>query len=128
MSTNESDKYWTLLLRCPNHRVCGNLVSEGHMELYNGMCLYCSMYIGEWCGGRKLAWRNIEDCCVCYEENLTGVSIPWCDHFVCVECFKKLFRCLSDEWNEQSENDTDVVDTLALMRCPLCRAGRHARP
>lgn len=94
---------------------------------FHGTCSSCDMIMGEWCGGHKLEWKKIEDCCVCFEKNVTGVSIPWCSHFICEGCFKQMFKCLSDEWQAgEPESDDEYEATEALLRCPLCRAGRRA--
>ena len=94
MSEHNED-YYTKLLPCPNFKVCGQKLSEGHMAVFGGRCCPCDMYIGTWCGGKgNLDFRTIEECCICLETNIDGVSCPRCSHYVCVKDFKKMYKCL----------------------------------
>jgi len=46
---------------------------------------------------------SIGECIICYEEHTIGYKTP-CDHFMCMECCKKIFQ-----------SDT------SLKKCPYCR-------
>ena len=85
------------IVPCPNVKVCGNYKHQNMLDCCSGRCLNCDIFLGEWQGGKgNLDFKTIELCYICLEENIEGVSMPKCDHFICVECFKKCFDLTSE--------------------------------
>lgn len=86
------------MLPCPNIKVCGNYEHKNAFTYYHGVCWNCDIYLGEWQRGKgKLEFKSIDMCCICYEKEIEGVSMPKCSHFICVECFKKCFNHLTSD-------------------------------
>jgi hypothetical protein len=80
------------LISCPNFKVCGNRDTEIGMNCNDGRCLNCDIQLGKWRGGRgDLNFKTIEKCPVCFEENIEGVSLPRCEHFMC-EMLQEMFQ------------------------------------
>ena len=100
------------MIPCPNYVVCGNY--EHPDFLHNGRCLSCDINLGEWQKGRgNLEFKTIESCCICLDENLQGVSMPKCEHYICIECFKKCFDLQEEPFFPQELDDN--LDELANL-------------
>ena len=62
------------------------------------------MEFGTWgtqTGKGILVTSDIIDCPICLE-NKRGVSYPFCDHKICISCFK---RCYHRDYNDNLENE-----------------------
>ena len=104
------------IISCPNYKVCGNSDLRVLYQVFNGRCLWCDLYFGEWCGGRgNLLFRRLDICCVCYTKDVEGVSQPKCVHYLCIPCFRYCYN-IPEDITRDHENE------LYLKRCPLCRA------
>tara|TARA_B100002051_G_C16114442_1_gene336851 strand:+ start:209 stop:451 length:243 start_codon:yes stop_codon:yes gene_type:complete len=55
---------------------------------------------------------NLE-CPICLEIK-RGISLPNCEHTLCIDCFKRCYYG-KDEEDENEENEEN------LRKCPLCR-------
>ena len=94
------------MLPCPNVKVCGNYEHKDVFNCYHGRCMNCDVFLGEWQGGRgNLEFKTIDMCCICHEEGIEGVSMPKCQHFICVECFKKCFDLTDEPFFPQELHD-----------------------
>lgn len=111
------------MLPCANFKVCRNYEHKNFSRNKNDICQNCDIHIGKWRGGKgNLQFKIIDTCCICYEENLEGVSLPKCQHYICIHCFNKCFDltdppfyptelddlseelcCISEQFSNQSE-------------------------
>lgn len=84
---------------CRNFLVCDVLLPEYVLNKNEGICLSCDLAFGKWTGGHgALPQQQLDECPICYEENILGISNPRCNHFMCIECFKKCYaRALAGE-------------------------------
>jgi hypothetical protein len=101
-------------IKCKNYEVCDAVLPKWWWECKNSyLCSNCDMMFGTWTNGTYknigkgvLEIRDCIECPVCLE-NKKGISYPRCNHFVCIDCFKK---CV---YIDEEEN---------LKKCPVCRA------
>lgn len=109
-------------IQCPNHIICNAVVTQCYLDCCSGLCANCDISFGTWNGGKGIlnTKQNIE-CCVCLEENMLGISGPRCKHYLCIDCFKKIY------WPEvkYDENDEEIEPEEWFSKCPLCRAHAH---
>ena len=76
-------------IKCPNFEICGQFFDNYH-NINNNLCFNCDVAYGIWDGGKgKLIFKQ-DDCCICLE-NKRCVSMPKCNHFVCIDDFKRMF-------------------------------------
>jgi len=63
---------------------------------------------------RKLNDENkMEDCCVCFENNVVTTS---CHHNLCRPCYSRL------KWFDDDEEEEGILkDEIAYKLCPMCR-------
>ena len=74
---------------CPNFVVCGTILPEHLLQdaKYN-TCPHCEKTFGRHVGGHGiLGQKMIEECGICYSEDVLGITNPKCTHFICIECF-----------------------------------------
>jgi hypothetical protein len=104
----------TDIIPCPNVKVCGNYGQDILFSCYHGRCRNCDVFLGEWHGGKgNLEFKIIDDCCICFEEKLEGVSMPKCKHYICVECFKKCFNLTEQPFYPEELYDyTDELNDI----------------
>lgn len=78
-------------VNCPNYLICNEKMPLRFLMCHNGMCINCDVMFGTWRGGKGVLEiaDNIE-CPVCLEFKKC-VSQPMCDHFICIDCFKRCF-------------------------------------
>ena len=89
-------------IKCPNFKVCNTLNPQCILDCHNGRCYQCNMLFGNWnksggCGNLNFI-DNIE-CPICFE-NKEGVCMPRCDHYICIDCFKRIY--FKDHYEEIS--------------------------
>ena len=95
--------YVCTVIDCPNIRICGIRLPRMIMNCYRGRCFNCDI---TW--GRDFIFSlETEDCPICGESNLWCVKQPFCNHKICVDCFKNMGN------HEVSHPNL----------CPLCRSG-----
>ena len=91
-------------VQCPNFEICESVAPKEILGCHAGLCHNCDIMFGRWQGGKgALTIGNLEECYVCFEENVKGVSMPKCDHVICTSCFKRFF----------------YGDRRALPKCPF---------
>lgn len=84
-------------IKCKNYELCESVLPKWWFECKGSyLCTNCHMAFGTW--GNSLDGGNngkgileISDnieCPLCFE-NKKGISHPRCDHFVCIDCFKR---------------------------------------
>lgn len=73
---------------CKNHMICQN---RSYRE--DGLCFDCYNIFGEWRLNKKsevIVKDDNEICPIC-DENKTVIYRMNCDHFTCIDCFKKIY-------------------------------------
>ncbi len=89
--------------KCKNHEVCGEVLPDWWFDCKeNYLCTNCHMAFGTWgeqAGKGNLEFSDNVECPVCLEIK-RGVTHPNCDHFICIDCFK---RCYYGDESERPE-------------------------
>jgi hypothetical protein len=81
------------IMQCKNYLVCDTLVPEYILKNHDNLCINCYVVFGKNQGGHgALPQKKIDECLICYENNVWGISNPKCDHFICINCFKKCYH------------------------------------
>ena len=91
-------------INCKNYELCGSSFPEQYGK-GEGICLNCDIIFGKWNGGKGILEisNNEEECCVCLD-NKIQISLPKCNHTLCIECMRKTY-----------------FGKRTLNNCPLCR-------
>ena len=87
---------------CLNNEIC----DSGYMPIQNlqcrsgELCFNCAVIYSNHCDYRTgiLEFKNDIDCCICLE-NKRGVKFPNCNHYICIDDFK---RCI---YGEERQNE-----------------------
>ena len=114
-------------IKCPNYLFCNSLCPQWYLYCHKGFCVNCAI-----CYGKLLNTMDNVKCTFCTKKNTLGVQNPKCDHYLCVDCFKRLYYGPDDDELLQlcgfNETQRDIVlnqYTLEppsyLGKCPLCK-------
>lgn len=76
--------------KCPNFIVCHEKYPECIGECCDGLCANCDSSYGRWKGGPGILTFSVQEieCPICFENSITNVKLPNCDHYICVSCFR----------------------------------------
>lgn len=124
-------------IKCPNYLLCNNIGPQWYLYCHDNRCCDCDIRFGKWNNknnkGNLIFMDNLEECCICYENNRIGVSQPRCDHFICINCFKKCYYAKSleyppfpypsdieDEYDNDPDNEKWNVDELIIVWRQKC--------
>jgi len=111
-------------VKCKNFEFCGTLFPKQFIECWGGKgcCINCDVLFGNWNGGKGILdiKDNVDECCVCFESK-RHISLPKCNHSVCIECLRKLFWSEEDETDGEGEGNIVKEGHKASRKCPLCR-------
>ena len=85
-------------IKCKNYQLCEAILPTWWFECKNNyLCTTCHLMFGTWgtppignTGKGALDFVDNIECPVCFE-NKQGVSHPNCDHFICIDCFKRCY-------------------------------------
>lgn len=80
---------------CLNVEVCGhNYLPDWWIDCKGKwLCTNCDILFGTWgtqTGRGVLIFKDDVECVVCYDTTRV-VSLPNCDHFVCIGCFQRMY-------------------------------------
>lgn len=80
---------------CPNYIICNNIIRENDIYNPDGLCLDCHLLFGKWRNKDgilrlKDKLEPKENCPVC-DDKIQNIFRPSCNHFICINCFKKLY-------------------------------------
>jgi hypothetical protein len=79
-----------------------------------GCCCGCDVAFGEWDGGKGiLKFNENKKICAGCSKNKILVSLPKCNHTLCVECLKIVYY--GDKGNFIKRG------TIAKNKCPFCK-------
>ena len=93
-------------IKCENYDVCCNTIPECWYEcIGNYLCHECNVMFNVNDGKGVLNFSNNIICPICLEEK-RGVSLPRCNHNLCIKCFQRLFY-------------GDDSDTMPLFPFPI---------
>lgn len=119
---NNLCKHKCIPINCPNHIVCCRNYPLHYKQTYGDLCLTCDMFFGEWQGGKGvLPIIENAECPVCLE-TVICVSQPKCDHYLCIECFRRCYYgkrlerpafphpCIEEEYLEDIENIKWIIN------------------
>jgi len=100
-----SDKCDCKLKRCPNILLCESYVPQAVLDDNDGLCYQCSIAYDIGIGKGKLEVYEDMECINCKRSD-TCIQQAYCDHILCLECFKlSHFKPGTDE-------------------CPICNISR----
>jgi hypothetical protein len=89
-----------IALHCPNYIVCGSMAPKYILDMQNDLCYYCNdMFVTEKGGNGKLRAIDNVDCPICWDKTRC-VTQPRCDHYTCVDCFRRCYYGEDDSENE----------------------------
>lgn len=101
-------------VKCPNFLVCGNDDPQCILWCHAGRCYHCDLMFGKWCDssnkGNLIFIDNLEECCICLDNNKVGVSQPKCEHYICVDCFKECYFAECDIESPPFPYDGSIED------------------
>lgn len=100
-------------IKCKNYELCECILPKWWFECkQNYLCTNCHIMFGTWgenYGKGILEIINNIDCPICLECK-KGISQPNCDHFVCIDCFKRCYYSDDDEDNKPIFPYLDMED------------------
>jgi hypothetical protein len=116
-------------IKCPNFEICGKYDFPLNMNCHGGLCFNCDVMFGKLDGGKgKLIFMDNFDCCICLE-NKRCVSMPKCNHFVCIDDFKRLsygekrqneppfpYPELEDDYDGRNHNNNKYDDDPVIIK------------
>jgi hypothetical protein len=87
-------------IKCKNYILCEAVLPNYWFDMKSHyLCGNCDSMFGTW-GNPETEFSNngkgvldvIEnlDCMICLETK-TGISLPKCDHYICIDCFKRCY-------------------------------------
>ncbi len=85
-------------IKCRNHELCNTLIPLSYASAvsFNYICSSCcitfgtSPFSGISRGKGKLDFKDNIECPICLDCK-RGISQPRCDHYTCVDCFKRCY-------------------------------------
>lgn len=107
----------TDIVKCNNYILCKTKLPEWWYSCKGQwLCTNCDIDFGKWQGGKgTLIIKDNVECPICLETK-KGISLPKCDHYICIGCFKRCY------FNHDNDSDSDDDNKEAYLRkCPLCR-------
>lgn len=102
LTSYEKDKemichYNCQAIRCPNYDVCQAMDPQCILDCHHGLCTHCDIFFGTWQGGKGiLPIINSAECPICLETTRC-ISLPKCNHSICIDCFKRCFYGENEE-------------------------------
>lgn len=76
------------LKKCPNFIICESYVPQSMLDEYYGLCYQCSLaYKRQGIGKGILEVYETNECMSCRRTD-TCIQQAYCDHILCLECFK----------------------------------------
>jgi len=98
-----------LCKQCPNFNLCHVWAPQWVFDCKKGLCVNCDIHLGH------LTFRDATTPCpVCTgPDKKAHVQFPGCEHWVCVDCMRKIRLCDDNRYN---------VD-VCLYGCPPCPNG-----
>jgi hypothetical protein len=100
-------------IKCKNYAFCETGLPEWWFDCKRKyICTNCDMLYGTWGTthkgkGELVLNKNIE-CPICFENNL-GVTLPNCEHAICIDCFKRCHN-YGDKFEEPEFPYPDIDD------------------
>jgi len=86
-------------IKCKNYELCETALPKWWWDCKcRYLCTNCHMLFGSWDWSKDdilvkgkgiLEFKDNIECPICYETK-KGISQPRCDHYVCIDCFKRL--------------------------------------
>lgn len=93
-------------IKCKNYQVCNTLLPLWWFNNNNNyLCTNCQIMFGDWgiiSGKGILKIIDNIDCPICLEYN-KGISQPRCEHYICIECFKRCY------FSEENNHDIEPI-------------------
>ena len=104
--------------KCKNYEVCGEVLPSWWIECkFRYLCIGCDVMFASWSseehgfvhtGKGILDFSDNIECPVCLEVK-RGVTYPNCQHFVCIDCFKRCFY-LDDSGRPKFPYSEEIMD------------------
>lgn len=120
-------------IKCKNFELCESVLPMWWFECKgNYLCSNCEMNFGTWgdthVGKGILETKDQIECPLCFECK-KGISQPRCEHFVCIDCFKRCHYGDNDRRGEPifpypeiaEEYDGEYDEIITETKYPLIR-------
>jgi hypothetical protein len=96
---------------CPNNFVCGGSAPKHIMTCHGGRCLNCDTTLG--C---NLTLSAKEDNCECCDGEERLITVPICEHKICISCFRYIyFTDENEDLDEEYRNRCPVPTCTKVM-------------
>jgi hypothetical protein len=141
-------------IKCKNYEICSDVLPLWWYDCKGKyICTNCDMMFGTWSSAKYeqkgrgiLIFKDNTVCPLCFRFRRT-VSQPSCNHFACIDCFKKCWYTMpsfpypeiEDDYNDQDNTEWYIKYPLLLFydkkykeweneelgyeKCPLCSHG-----
>ena len=100
-------------IKCKNYEICEAVLPKWWYDCKGRyLCTNCDIFFGTWgvqTGKGELKIYNNLECPICLE-NKKSISQPFCDHTVCIECFKRCWYGDPDTSGEPEFPHPDIED------------------
>lgn len=89
-------------LKCPNYLLCNTQAPQWYFYCHSNLCMNCNMMFAKCLNFKK------SECLICLEEKLC-VSQPKCQHYTCIDCFKRSYYGDEDRSGEPDFPYSDEI-------------------
>jgi hypothetical protein len=122
---NENNEFG---IKCKNYELCEDTLPDWWFDCKNSyLCTNCHILFGTWgdrTGRGELIFVDDIICSICLKCK-RSVSQPKCDHYACIECFKRCYYGEEMEYPQfpypdiESEYDDDPMNPKWVIHYPL---------
>lgn len=96
---------------CPNYVLCKVKAPQCIFYCHASMCTNCNITFGTWMGGKGIPLKSeIDECPICFDQHVQGISQPFCDHMICIKCFNRCYYGDDDENEPQFPYSSEIED------------------
>lgn len=101
-------------IKCKNYYICGAVLPEWWWECKSHyICTNCDEMFGKWMNGKgELKKYDNVECPICLENGI-GIELAFCDHKLCINCFKRCFygdELVNEEPQFPYPENPDLID------------------
>jgi hypothetical protein len=90
-------------IKCKNYELCDTVLPNWWVQCKGKyLCTNCDMHFG-----KILEKSDNIECPICFE-NKRGISLPKCNHYICIDCLKRCYH--GDESGEPIFPYPDIED------------------
>ena len=111
------------MFNCRNYIICDN-----NVDTVNELCFDCNMLFGSWRGCKNISNNKQDIGTLCFKNDIC-IRRPKCEHYICKQCFKKLYfasgmyiikGCLKDKGNQEALLSEYIDFENSCKKCFEC--------